>query len=182
MGKHHQQTCEVFQPDQTDQASNSRRGAKHTCLCRKDAALWVCHVSPQVIQDTSCSPGKVLILGQGKSIQVGASQLRVVIQHLFKVRNVPEVIYAISVEASSDLIIHASCCHLLQGELYNFQDLTCMHHTRSTAVDDLSHDMHLRSWWGSRMQLLRRRLLACSLSRRAACCKQKSSSQVIELA
>lgn len=105
----------------TTQMHATRRLA---CLCREDAALRMCHVPPQVVQDASRSPSKLLIPSQGKGIQVCADQLRVVIQHLLKVGDVPVVIHTVSVEAASHLVIHAPCCHLLQSELHYVQCLT----------------------------------------------------------
>lgn len=89
------------------------------------------HIPSQVIQDTPCRPGKLLVSGQGKCVQVGASQLGVVVQHLLKVWNVPELIHAVSVEAAPYLVIHASCCHLLEGELYDVKCLACIQMRRS---------------------------------------------------
>ena len=94
-------------------------------LCRKDAALWMSHVPPEVVQNPSRHLSKLGVLSQSKSIQIGACQLWVIIQHLLKVGNVPMLIYAISVETTSYLVVHATSSHLLKCESGHLQHLPC---------------------------------------------------------
>ena len=94
-------------------------------LCRKDAALWVSHVPPEVVQNPSRHLSKLGVLSQSKSVQIGAYQLWVVIQHLLKVGNVPMLIYAISVETPSYLVVHTTSSHLVKCESGHLQRLPC---------------------------------------------------------
>ena len=94
-------------------------------LSREDAPLGMSHVPHEVIQHASGHLSKVAVPSQCKGIQVGAGKLRVVIQHLLKVWDVPKVIHAVSVEAAANLIIHASLGHLLQSVCCHCQRLAC---------------------------------------------------------
>ena len=84
------------------------------------------HVPPEIIQNPSCHLSKCAVPSQGKCVQVSAGQLGIVVQHLLKMRDVPVLINAVSMEAAADLIVHAARCHLLQSECCHLQRLICM--------------------------------------------------------
>ena len=51
-----------------------------------------------------------------KCVEIRAGELGLIVEHLFKMRDVPETIHGVAVEAAPEMIVHAALGHLLEGK------------------------------------------------------------------
>ena len=83
-------------------------------LGRVEAALRRLQVVQQVIEGGSRDGRAGRVAGDLVGGGVGAGELRLVVQHLLEVRDPPEAVHAVTVEAAAQVVVHAAARHRVQ--------------------------------------------------------------------
>ncbi len=86
-----------------------------------EATSRVGHLSRDVIEGLFGNGAIERLAGHLPGVQVDAGQLRVVVQHLLKMRRQPVVVNGVAVESATELIVHAPAGHGLQGLGYHLE-------------------------------------------------------------
>jgi hypothetical protein len=81
----------------------------------KEAAPRTGHAAPDVCQGFPRNQGKKRITGGLQRLQQNADELRLVIEHLLKMRNTPCSVNGVAVKSAAKMVIDSSFRHLPQG-------------------------------------------------------------------
>lgn len=81
-----------------------------------------CHFAEAVIEGAFCGASVELVVVGDGCAGVDVGELGVVVEHFFKMRDGPELIYGIPMEPPTDLVVEASDCHGVEGHFGCFVD------------------------------------------------------------
>src|SRR5205807_10066751 len=86
-----------------------------------EAARGRSHVAPDVIKNVAGGYGELCFARDLKSVEISASQLRLVVKHFLEMRHVPVGVDRIPVKSTADMIVHSTSRHLSQCQQDHFQ-------------------------------------------------------------
>mmetsp|Transcript_9631 Transcript_9631/g.29189 ORF Transcript_9631/g.29189 Transcript_9631/m.29189 type:complete len:218 (-) Transcript_9631:866-1519(-) len=73
------------------------------------------HFSRDIVQDTAHGRLGQWVAVNLESLKIGKHKLGLIVEHLLKMGNVPEVINRVPVKTPAKMVVHAAECHLSQG-------------------------------------------------------------------
>ena len=76
-----------------------------------------------IVEDVARSFGVEVILGELIRGEVGNDELRLIVEHLFKVRDMPELVDAVAMETAGQMVVHAAFVHLAKRVLGHHERL-----------------------------------------------------------
>ena len=88
-----------------------------------EPARWVGHLARDVVQRLLGHPAKLVVARHLPHLDQQPRQLRVIVQHLFKVWRQPALVHRIAMETAAQLVVHAAARHLPQAVSHHFQRL-----------------------------------------------------------
>ena len=103
-------------------ALNSRRaltGCLH--LPQIEPTAFRSHIAAHVIENVARDLAKSRVMRTLKCFEVGIRQLRLIVEHLFEMRDVPKAIDRIAMKSATKLVVHSAHCHFPEGEQYHFE-------------------------------------------------------------
>ena len=69
-------------------------------------SLRIRHIPQDIVQRLACHSRKKRVLRAARGIEVRLNELRLVVEHLFKMRDPPLTVHGITVEPPADLVVH----------------------------------------------------------------------------
>src|SRR5438132_14061321 len=98
---------------------NSNRAVR--IFGRVESARGRSHVAPDVIKNVAGGYGELCFARDLKSVEISASQLRLIVKHFLEMRHVPVGVDRIPVKSTTDMIAHSAGRHLSQCQQSHFQ-------------------------------------------------------------
>src|SRR6266480_2710384 len=77
-----------------------------------EAARGRSHVAPDVIKNVAGGCGELCFARDLKSVEISASQLRLIVKHFLEMRHVPVGVDRIPVKSTTDMIVYSTSRHL----------------------------------------------------------------------
>ena len=81
-----------------------------------ESALRGGHVAPHVVEDIARDTFVKRIARDLECVEIGARKLRLVVEHFFEVRDVPETVNRVAVETAAEMVVHSAVGHFAQRE------------------------------------------------------------------
>src|SRR5256714_6587309 len=88
-----------------------------------EAARGRSHVAPDVIKNVAGGCGELCFARDLKSVEISASQLRLIVKHFLEMRHVPVGVDRIPVKSTTDMIVYSTSRHLSQCQQDHFQSM-----------------------------------------------------------
>src|SRR5438270_11852979 len=90
---------------------------------RIKSTLGRSHVPPDVIKNVAGGYGELCFARDLKSVEISASQLRLIVKHFLEMRHVPVGVDRIPVKSTTDMIVYSTSRHLSQCQQDHFQSM-----------------------------------------------------------
>src|SRR5690242_18455187 len=84
---------------------------------RVEPSFRICHIANDVLECLFGNPSVKRKFSLLICVEINSSEQRIVVEHLFEMRNEPTRINRVTCEASAQMIVHSPARHLLQGSL-----------------------------------------------------------------